>query len=119
MVRRRLVVALSTLLLLLIALIGVAGVIGITQTAWGRGKVRALALAELRRSVHGRLYVGRVTGTLFTNIEIDSVELRDPQGQVVVSTGRLYAEYDPRDLLDRRVLLQKLEVDHPYVRLVH
>ncbi len=119
MIRRRLVVALSTLSLLLLALVAVAGVIGITQTAWGRGKVRELALAELRRATHGRVYVGRLSGTLFTNVTIDSLAVWDPEGQLVLATGRVHAEYDPRDLIDRRILLQRLEVDHPLVRLVH
>jgi translocation and assembly module TamB len=119
MVRRRLVVALSTLSLLLLALVAVAGVIGITQTPWGRSKVRELALAELRRATHGRIYVGRLSGTLFTNVTIDSLAVWDPTGQLVLATGRIHAEYDPRDLIDRRILLQRLEVDHPLVRLVH
>jgi translocation and assembly module TamB len=119
MIRRRVVVGLSTLVLLLVALIGVTGVIAITQTSWGRGKVRALVLGELRRNIHGRLYVGNLSGTLFTNLAIDSLEVWDPAGQVMLATGRVYAEYDPRDLLDRRILLQKLEITHPYMRLVH
>jgi len=119
MIRRRLVVGLSTLVLLLVALIGVTGVIGIIQTSWGRDKVRTLVLTELRRNVHGRIYVGHLAGTLFTNLAIDSLEIRDPAGQLLLATGRVYAEYDPRDLLDRRIRLQKLEIDHPYMRLVH
>ncbi len=119
MIRRRLVVAFSTLLLLLVALVGVAGVIAITQTSWGRAKVRSLVLAELRRALHGRVYIGTLSGTLFTNLTLDSLEIRDPSGQVMVATGRIHAEYDPRDLLDRRIRLQDLEVDRPYFRLVH
>jgi translocation and assembly module TamB len=119
MIRRRLVVAFSTLLLLLVAFVSVAAVIGVTQTSWGRAKVRSLVLAELRRAVHGRIYIGNLSGTLFTNLTLDSLEIRDPAGQVMVATGRIHAEYDPRDLLDRRILLQDLEIDRPYFRLVH
>src|SRR5215469_2847251 len=119
MIRRRLVVALSTLLLLLVAFVSVAVVIGVTQTSWGRGKVRSLVLAELRRAVHGRVYIGNLSGTLFTNLTVDSLEIRDPAGEVMVATGRIHAEYDPRDLLDRRILLQDVEIDRPYFRLIH
>ena len=61
MIRRRLVVAFSTVLLLLVALVCVAAVIGVTQTSWGRAKVRLLVLAELGRAAHGRVYIGTLS----------------------------------------------------------
>ncbi len=119
MIRRRLVVAFSALLLVVVGIVGLAAILAVTQTDWGRAHIRTLALAELRRVVHGSVYVGRIEGTLFTGITIDSVELRDPTGHIFFAARRVHAEYDPRDLADRRILFQRLELDRPYVRLVH
>ena len=117
-VRRRVIVALSALILFALGLI-VAGVgVSITQTAWGKEQIRRIVVARLRSAIHGRLYIGRISGNLFTNIQIDSIELRDPEGRPFLSTGRLYAEFDPRDLVDQRILLQRLEIEHPAVRIV-
>jgi translocation and assembly module TamB len=119
MIRRRVIVGLSALGILLTAILVVAAVIGATQTAWGRGHIRTLVVGELRRIVHGRVYVGDIEGNLFTNLTIDSIDVRDSVGTLFLATGRLHAEFDPRDLLDRRILLQRLEVTHPYVLLAH
>ena len=119
MIRRRVIVGLSALGILFTAILVVAAVIGATQTAWGRGHIRTLLVGELRRIVHGRVYVGDIEGNLFTNLTIDSIDVRDSVGTLFLATGRLHAEFDPRDLLDRRILLQRLEVTHPYVQLAH
>ena len=58
MIRRRMIVGLSALGILLTAILVVGAVIGATQTAWGRGHIRTLLVGELRRIVHGRVYVG-------------------------------------------------------------
>jgi translocation and assembly module TamB len=119
MIRRRVIVGLSALGILLTTILVVAGGIAATQTAWGRAHIQRLVVAELRRVVHGQLYVGALEGNLITNLTIDSLEIRDRQGQLFLATGRVHAEFDPRDLLDRRILFQRLEVDHPYVELIH
>jgi len=119
MIRRRVIVGLSALGILVTAIVVVAAAIAATQTAWGRARIRAVVVAELRRVVHGQLYVGNLEGNLLTNLTVDSIEIRDHEGRVLLATGRLHAEFDPRDLLDRRILFQRLEIDHPYVRLNH
>jgi len=119
MIRRRVIVGLSALGILLTAIAVVAAVIAATQTAWGRGHIRTLVVGELRRVVHGRVYVGDIEGNLFTNLTVDSIDVRDSVGNLFLATGRLHAEFDPRDLLDRRILMQRLEITHPYVRLAH
>src|SRR5215469_10342068 len=117
-VRRRVVVALSALILFALGLVVAAVGVSITQTPWGREQIRRIVVARLRSAIHGRLYIGRLGGNLFTNIELDSVEIRDPEGRLFFSSGRLYAEFDPRDLVDQRILLQRLEIAHPVVRIV-
>jgi len=117
-VRRRVVVGLSAFILFALGLVVAAVGVSVTQTAWGREQIRRIIVARLRSAIHGHLYVGRLGGNLFTNIELDSVEIRDPEGRLFFSTGRLYAEFDPRDLVDQRILLQRLEIEHPVVRIV-
>jgi translocation and assembly module TamB len=117
--RRRDVVALSTLALLIMGVAIAAGIAIMTQTPWGRGRIREVLLAQLKRAVHGSLYVGQLDGSLFTSFSVDSLEVRDRRGDLFLATGRVHVEYDPRDLLDRRILVQRLELEHPVVRLVH
>jgi translocation and assembly module TamB len=117
--RRRDVIALSTLAILMVGVAVVGAIAVMTQTGWGRARIRGALLAELRRAVHGSIYVGRLDGMLFTSFTLDSLEIRDRKGDLFLATGRVHVEYDPRDLLDRRILIQRLDLDHPVVRLVH
>ncbi len=116
--RRRTVVLATAAVLLTVAALCVGGVAMLTQTDRGRALIMRAVVPTLSAALPGRLYVGRVSGTLFTDITIDSIEIREPDGRPFVNTGRIHVAYDPRDLLDRRIILKTLEVDHPVVTLV-
>jgi len=114
MTRRKAVVLGSAIVLLALGLlVGLAIVLG-TQTPFGRDYIRSIVL-DLTKGMKGRLYIGRIEGNLFTGVRIDSLELRDTQDSVFVATGPITVEYDPRDFLDRRVLLRHVRVERPLV----
>ena len=114
--RRKVVLATATVLLTLLVLV-VGGITMLTQTNRGRALIMRAAMPVLAAMIPGRLYVGRVSGTLFTDITIDSLEIREPNGSPFLATGRIHAQYDPRDLLDRRIVIKSLDVAHPVVSL--
>ncbi|MEQ1692481.1 MAG: translocation/assembly module TamB domain-containing protein [Gemmatimonas sp.] len=62
--------------------------------------------------------MGRVSGSLFADITIDSLEIREPNGRLFVATGPIHVTYDPRDLLDRRVVIKSLDVTRPNLTVV-
>ncbi|HEY0930710.1 MAG TPA: translocation/assembly module TamB domain-containing protein, partial [Gemmatimonas sp.] len=115
--RRTIVLGTATVLLtLLVAVIG--GIVALTQTDRGRAMILRAVLPAARAAIPGQLYVGKVGGTLFTDITIDSIDLRAPDGTPFISTGPIRATYDPRDLLDLRIIVKSLEVNRPQVTLV-
>src|SRR5437868_4115780 len=119
MTRRRLVAIASASVLLLVGLAVVGVFVSLTQTARGRGYLQRNlnALLETALRGRGRLYVGRISGNLLTEITIDTVALYDEEDSLFVATGRIRATYDPRDLLDKRLLLDHVDVQHPMVNL--
>lgn len=118
MSRRRLVV-LGTAAVLLTLLAGtVGGVAAVTRTAAGRALLRRALLPVLQAAIPGRLYVGAIGGTFVTRLTIDSLEIRTPAGRPFLATGPISVTYDPRDLLDRRIVIKALEVTRPVVELV-
>lgn len=117
MSRRRLVVLVSAGLLGVIILVALVAAVSITQTPYGRELVRRVIVAQLAGAVQGRLHIGAIGGNLLTGITIDSLELRDPTDSVFVATGPVIVAYDPRDLIDRRLLFHRVEVHRPVVRL--
>jgi len=118
MARRRTVVIATAAVLLSFGALFVGGIALLTQTDRGLGIIRTALIPTITATLSGRLHVGAIHGTLFTNLTIDSLEIREPDGSPFVNTGRIKLTYDPRDLLDRRIVLQSLEIEHPRVTLV-
>lgn len=114
--RGRIVLWSSAVLLTLLAL-AIAGVFVVTGTGRGRAQIRELVVAALRGRVHGSLYIGNITEGFFTGVTIDSLAIRDADDSLFLATGPVSIRYDLRDLLDRRILLRGVRVEHPVVYL--
>src|SRR5688500_6362515 len=115
--RRRVVVLASAAVLLALGVLAALLVVGVTQTAFGRQIVRDLVQEQLASRVQGRLHVGTIGGGLLTGVTVDSLEIRGPDDSLFVASGPITLEYDPRDLLDRRLLLRHVRVERPVVHL--
>jgi translocation and assembly module TamB len=98
--------------------VGLGGVAGLTQTDAGRALLRRALLPVLRAAVPGRLHVGTIGGNLFTTLAIDSLELLEPDGTPFLRTGPIRLEYDPRDLLARRLLVRHARVERAVVTFI-
>lgn len=112
--RGRIVIGTAAALLALFSL-AVLAVLGITRTDRGREEIRKLVVSALQQRVHGSLYVGRISDGFFTGVTIDSLAIRDPEDSLFVSTGKISASYDLRDLLAQRILLHDVHAEHPIV----
>src|SRR5688500_4016400 len=87
-------------------LIVVAVVPPLTRSEWGAAKLVNFAVDRLNRGIQGTLYIGRISGSIFTGMTIDTLEIRDKNDSLFVAGANVQLEYDPRDLLDRRILLR-------------
>jgi len=117
MKRRHLVVLVSAFTLLTIIFVA-AVTIGVgVGTDPGREQIRALIQQQVGARVRGKVFLGKVHGGLLTGFTIDSFAIRDFEDSLLVSTGKVTMDYDPRDLLDRRLLLRNVNVEHPVFRL--
>jgi translocation and assembly module TamB len=119
MSRRRLVAIISAAALLLIGVIAAATVLSVTQTDLGRDYVRRYLQAQVtsRLGKRGTMYIGRISGGLLTGVVVDSFAIRDDEDSLFVSAGPIEITYDPRDILDKRLLIGELVVHKPLVNL--
>src|SRR5205085_12205733 len=90
-------------------------VVGVTQTGTGQDYIRHVVSDQIAPRLNGKLYVGRISGSFFDGVTVDSVELRGPDDSLVIATGRIRVWYDVRDLIDKRVLVKRLEIERPVV----
>ncbi|MDQ6831339.1 MAG: translocation/assembly module TamB [Gemmatimonadota bacterium] len=119
MPRRRMVALASAGVIFLLVLILALAFTSVTQTEFGRSWTRRALLSLLEPAFRGKgkLYVGHMSGGLVKGVTIDSIALRDADDSLFVSTGPLTVTWDPRDLIDKRVLIRALDVAHPMINL--
>src|SRR5918999_2248627 len=117
MSRRRLVAIISAAVLLLIGVVAGAAVLSVTQTDLGRDYVRRYLQAQVTSKLgkRGKMYIGRMTGGLITGVVVDSFAIRDEEDSLFISAGPIEITYDPRDILDKRLLVSELVVHNPIV----
>ena len=115
--RRTLVILVSLVTLLgIVAFAAVSVSIGVNTRA-GREQIRLLIQQQVGSGINGRVYVGKVSGGLLSSVTIDSFAIRGADDSLFVSTGKVTLEYNPRDLIDRRVLIRTATIEHPMIRL--
>ena len=108
MTRRRRIFLAFGIIVVSVLLIVVGGVATLTQSEWGTAKLVQFGVGLFNRSVQGTLYVGRVSGSIFTGMTIDTLEIRDKNDSLFVAAANVSMQYDPRDLMDRRILLKNV-----------
>jgi translocation and assembly module TamB len=115
---RRKAVLISAALLFLLGGGALGGAAFATQTAWGREQIRAYAQDFLNAKVpRGKWHLGRLGGSLFTEVTLDTFALREPNDSLFISSGPLRIRFSPRDLWDRRILVQSISLQHPVVHI--
>ena len=108
----------SALTLFAIGALIVIAAFTLLETQFGRNLARDYVQRIVTpRLKGGTLRIGRITGLSIGGAVIDSVEIRGLDDSVFVSVGRLTAHWDARDLIDRRTLLTRVEIDRPVVHL--
>ncbi len=117
MPRRRTVVLMSAAIVLFIGLVIFGLIIYATRTDAGRDVVRRYVLSELSRRVRGKVYLGRFHGSLFGDITVDSVEIRESNDSLFFASGPISLRFRPGDLIDRRVRLAFASVRNPQVHI--
>jgi len=91
--------------------------LSLTQTSYGQRQVRRFVQSWVAGKVRGKIYIGPISGGLFNGVTIDSVDIRDEEDSLFVSTGRVTVHYDVRDIFDRRILISHLDAEHLVVHL--
>ncbi len=83
----------------------------------GHALARRFAVAALERVVDGRVRIGSVGGPLWRAVELKDVALSMPDGRPVVRIQRLEVHYALTDLVRRRFVASRVELDLPTVVL--
>jgi autotransporter translocation and assembly factor TamB len=114
----RRVVAVFVGALALLVVVAAAAVIVLTNTDFGRERVRRFALHAINgKIVHGIASAGHLSGNLLRGLTADNVAITDSAGAPFVSARQVTVRYALRDLWHKRLYFRDVRVDHPVVVL--
>lgn len=116
--RRRLVVLVSAVLMIVLGAGVVGALVAATQGERGRDWIRGFVEARIARAVRGTVHLGTISGSLITDLRVDSIEIRGADGGLFLAAGPVALTYDPRDILDGRFFIRSVEVERPRLVLV-
>jgi len=105
----------ARLLVVLLALVTLAlvAVWVVTNTTYGRERVRRFALGALSKSTHGIVKLGTVRGDLLTGATITGISITDSAGRPFLKADSLTARYKLGDLLNKRIAISDLVLYRP------
>lgn len=112
--RRRLVVLLSAITMMLIGGAIVGGLMMATQSDGGREWIRARLQTVVQSTMRGKLHLGKLSGSFLTDLAVDTVAITGPDDSLFISAGPTRFTYDPRDLIDGRIIVRSVEMQHPF-----
>lgn len=112
--RRRLVVLLSAITMMLIGGGIVGGLMMATQSDGGREWIRVQLQRVVGGVMRGKLHLGKISGSFLTDFAVDSIAITGPDDSVFIATGPTHVTYDPRDLIDGRIIFRSVEMQHPF-----
>ena len=109
------------LIAVLVCLVAIAalGVMIVTNTDWGRERVRRALLGFLAGHVKGRVSIGRVTGNLLTGVTVHDFAIRDSTGAPFLLADQVKASYRLSSLASKRLWFDDVIVTRPLVLLDH
>ena len=100
-----------------VVVLAAGAVLVLTNTNWGRERVRRQALALLQKQVHGRVRIGAIHGNLLTGATIDNLVITDSAGNPFVAAERVKARYSLSGILDKKLVFSDVELLRPVIVL--
>ncbi|HET7612525.1 MAG TPA: translocation/assembly module TamB domain-containing protein [Gemmatimonadaceae bacterium] len=106
----RLLLALVVVVLLLIG-----GVLLITNTDWGRERVRRYVEGLIQRNSHGLVHIGGVTGNLLRGFTLHDVVITDSAHRPFVKVDEAWARYSLTTLRGKRIDFREVKLVRPVI----
>ena len=105
-------------LLIVLSVVAVLAVFALwllTNTDFGRERVRRLALSTLGGATHGIVKIGAVHGNLFSGATFVAVSITDSAGRPFLRADSLTGRYVLRSLFSKRIYIDDLVLYRPQV----
>src|SRR5690554_6245562 len=106
--RRITIILLSIVAVLLFLVVAVSLVI--TNTDWGRERVRNVAMNQLGNAIEGEITLGKLEGDLLRELRLIDVSIVDTEGRPFVHADTLESGFSLLNLLRARIVLSDIRI---------
>lgn len=103
------------LALAVVALLLVGGVFLLTNSNWGRERVRRYVEGLIQRNSHGLVHIGSVTGNLLNGFTLHDVVITDSAHAPFVKVDEAWARYSLTTLRGRRIDFRQVKLVRPVI----
>jgi outer membrane translocation and assembly module TamA len=104
-------------LVALLVVAAVAAVFVVTNTDWGRERLRRQVVKALAGTVHGRFQVGRVSGNLLRGLTLHDVAIADSAGLPFLRVDSATTRYGLRSFFSKKIELSGVTLWRPVIVL--
>ncbi|HEY8551765.1 MAG TPA: translocation/assembly module TamB domain-containing protein [Vicinamibacterales bacterium] len=87
-----------------------------TQTSWFKDWLRRYVTREAANYLNGELSIDRLSGNLFTGLELEGIRLTS-RGDTVVAVKDLQLDYNLVDLITTGIVLDEVRINGPVLQL--
>jgi translocation and assembly module TamB len=104
--------------ILIVVTLGALAVWVLSGTEWGHERIRRYAQNMLQKEAKGgKVYIGRISGNLLTGMTVHDLVITDTAGKPFIAVRRVTGEYGIGDLIQKRVWVDNIVLDHAVVVL--
>jgi translocation and assembly module TamB len=107
----------GTMLISGLILIAIIAVLVLTDTDWGRERVRRYAVNVVSGMIHGRVTIGRIEGNLLSGMTVRDITITDSAGKPFIAVESMSTKYSVMSLLRKRIWLDQVYLVRPLVVL--
>ncbi len=99
--------------LVVVLLVGAAYLI--TNSDWGRERVRRYVEGLIQRNSHGLVHIGSVTGNLLHGVTLHDVVITDSARAPFVKADEIWAKYSLNTLRGKKLEFNDVKLVHPFI----
>ncbi|HMA03727.1 MAG TPA: hypothetical protein VKP02_15275, partial [Gemmatimonadaceae bacterium] len=111
------IIKIAGITIAVLALLIIGAVLGLTNTDFGRERVRRIAVSAMSKSIHGVTRIGRIDGNLLRGITLHDLSITDSAGAPFFSSPLVQARYSIGTFLSKHIMIEALGVTKPSVVL--
>jgi autotransporter translocation and assembly factor TamB len=103
--------------LVIVVLLLVGAVFLITNTNWGRERVRRYVEGLIQRNSHGLVHIGKVTGNLLKGFTLHDVVITDSARAPFIKVDEMWARYSFSTLRGKKIDFREVKLVRPFIVL--